>query len=252
MSSYGVIKHQHTSLQFSDPRHQQEHDVRNLFAKGKAFPVKTGTESGDDNALHDLMGFYAKKHNHVLAVAQGNWVAVDRDIIKPRSFKKGRIFVVGNDHLYGPQRDREFPTIKFRHQDERMGIFSVAGFHYSTHGKLPNDPNWDTNRMYARKIAQWGVHAGEGDKIALGAGDFNMVDSIPQQDWAFGGNFTSMGDEMKQYPSTGHGPIDGFISFDNDGRVKPKKLEVLNDNKLQMFTDHYVIRGTWSIRHLKL
>lgn len=253
MSTYGVLKHQHTSLQFSDPKHQQEHDVRVLFAKGEKFPIKTGTESGTDNALHDLVAHYAKKHNHVIQHAQGNWVAVDRDIIKPRSRPhKDKIFVVSNDTLFGRQHDREFPTIQFVHADERMGIFGVAGFHYSTHGRLPLDPNWDTNMMYAGNIAEWMEHAARGTNIALGAGDFNMVDKLPKQDWAFGEGFTSMADELNKYPNTGHGPIDGFVSYDKDKRVKAKKLEVLTDNRLHMFSDHYVCRGTWSIRHLKI
>lgn len=253
MSTYGVLKHQHTSLQFSDPKHQQEHDVRTLFAKGERYPIKTGTESGRDNALFELVDHYAKKHNHTVVHAQGNWVAIDKKIIKKGSRpKKDKIFVVRNDVLFGHQADREFPTIQFKHADDRMGVIAVAGFHYSTHGRLPHDPNYDTNMMYAGKIAKWMEHAARGNNIAIAAGDFNMVDKLPRQDWAFGEGFTSMADILKQYQSTGHGPIDGFVKFDNDKRVKAKKYEVLADNKLHLFTDHYVIRGTWSVRHLKL
>lgn len=184
MSTYGVLKHQHTSLQFSDPPRQQEHDVRKLFAKGEKFPIKTGTESGRDNALFDLVDHYAKKHNHIVHHGQGNWVAIDREIIKPKSRpKKDRIHVVRNDVLFGQQADREFPTIQFIHADPRMGVFGVAGFHYSTHGKLPHDPNYDTNMMYAGKIAKWMEEAARGTNIAIGAGDFNMVDKMPRQDW---------------------------------------------------------------------
>ena len=247
-----VLKHQHTSLQFSDPPRQQKHDVETLFEKGKAFPLKTGTESGDDNALFELVEEYADKHNHLLARRQGNWVAVDRDIIKRGSSRRGHIFVASNNILSGPQRNREFPYISFTHTDERMGRISVAGFHYSTHGRLPLDPNWDTNKRYADKIAEWMQEFGKGKDIALGAGDFNMIDVFKRQDWAFGGPFTSMADELGHYQNTGHGPIDGFVSFDRDARVRAKRLQVLADNELHMFTDHYVCRGTWDVRHLKV
>lgn len=251
MTSYGVIKHQHTSLQYSDTEPQMRHDVRTLFEKGKQFPVKTGTESGPDNPLYDIVEEFAKKFDHALVRYRANWVAVDRDIIKRNSARKGRIFVADNARLTGRQHDRGFPTLSFTHKDERMGRIHVAGFHYSTHGRLPNDPNYDTNKLYAEKIALWMQEAAKGTDIALGAGDFNMIDKFPRQDWAFGEPFTSMGDELSKYPNTGHGPIDGFVSYDGDKRVKAKKLEVLADNKLKMFTDHYVLRGTWSVRHLK-
>lgn len=251
--TYGTLKHQHSSLQFNDPERQQRHDVKTIFERGKGFPVKSGTESGDDNALFDLIEEFSKKFNHFLSVRQGNWVAVDRDIIKPNTSRRDHIFVVKNDVLTGHQRNREFPYVTFRHVDERMGRISVAGFHYSTHGRLPLDPNYDTNKLYAEKIGDWMREFGEGqDQIATGAGDFNMLDMIKRQDWAFGDEFTSMGDELDKYPNTGHGPIDGFVSYDGDRRVKAKKFEVFSDNRLRLFTDHYLIRGTWQIRHLKV
>lgn len=246
-----VLKHQHSSLQFSDPEGQQEHDVRTLFAKGKAYPIKTGTESGTDNPLRGLLEKYARENDHSFHARQGNWVAVDRNIIKKGTVRKSFVHVINNDTLFGKQADREFPTLSFTHEDERMGRFVIAGFHYSTKGRLPRDPNWDTNRLYARKISDWMEKATEKGIIALGAGDFNMVDIIRRQDWAFGENFTSMADELKDWANTGHGPIDGFISYDAEKRVKPKKFQVLEDNQLKMFTDHFVCRGTWTIKHLK-
>ena len=251
MSSYTALRHQHTSLQFSDTPEQQEKDVKKLFEKGQSFPIKTGTESGSDNALFELVEFYAKKFDHILNRAQGNWVAVDRSIIKKRSQRRGHVFVVDNDKLVGRQNHRDFPWIQFEHVKPGVGVIAVAGFHYSTRGRLPMDPNHDTNKLYAEKIARWMEEFAKGSRIALGAGDFNMIDKVRNQDWAFGHGFTSMGDELKRYPNTGHGPIDGFVSWDHDGRVKAKKLVVLDDSEMHMHTDHFVLRGTWSIRHMK-
>jgi hypothetical protein len=250
--SSSVLKHQHSSLQYSDPEGQQRHDLKKIFEKGKQFPIKTGTESGSDNANYDLVEEFAKKFNHALVRYRANWVAVDRDIIKRNSVRKERIFVVDNSRLSGRGHDRGFPALGFTHVDERMGRIHVAGFHYSTHGRLPHDPNWDTNKMYAEMIEKWMEDSAKGTDIAIGAGDFNMIDKFKRQDWAFGGDFTSMGDELDQYPNTGHGPIDGFVSYDGDRRVKAKRFEALNDNRFKLFTDHYLIRGTWDVRHLKL
>lgn len=251
MSTYTALRHQHSSLQFSDTPNQQEADVKKLFAQGGAYPVKSGTESGTDNPLRELVEHYAKKHDHLLKAKQGNWVAVDRAIIAKRSQRTGSEFVVKNDVLTGHQADREFPWIQFTHAKPGVGRIAVAGFHYSTHGKLPNDPNWDTNKMYAGEIADWMLSMAKGTNIALGAGDFNMLDNMKIQDWAFGENFTSMADELGMHPNTGHGPIDGFVSCDSDKRVSAKKLVVIGDKKLHMYTDHFIVRGTWSIRHIK-
>lgn len=251
MSNYTVLRHQHSSLQFSDNPGQQEEDVAKLFMKGQHYPVKTGTESGPDNPLRDLVEFYAKKYNHLLSRVQGNWVAVDRDIIKKGSQRRGDIFVAHSRVLTGHQANRAFPWLQFTHVKPGVGRIAVAGFHYSTKGRHPSDPNHDTNELYARKIEEWMKEKAEGTNIALGAGDFNMVDSMKKQDWAFGGGFTSMADELKTYFNTGHGPIDGFVSYDADRRVKAKKLIVLDDDKLFMHTDHFVARGAWSIRHLR-
>ena len=246
-----VLKHQHTSLQFSDGRELQIKDVEQLFKKGKAFPLKSGTESGKETASRNALIECAKDYGHAIKFGQSNWVAVDRSIVKKRSLKSDTVFVVSNDKLVGPQHDRDFPFISFTHVDARLGRISVAGFHYSTKGRLPGDPNNDTNELYARKIAEWMRKVARGTNIALGAGDFNMVDKLEKQDWAFGHPFTSMADELGKYKNTGHGPIDGFVSFDKDGRVKAKKFQVLTDKDMRMFSDHYVCRGTWTVRHLK-
>lgn len=246
-----VLKHQHTSLQFSDARDSQVADVEKLFAKGKAFPLKSGTEAGRETASHKALVECAQDYGHAIKFGSSNWVAVDKAIVKKGSLKKDTVFVVSNDTLVGHQHDRDFPFITFTHADERLGRISVAGFHYSTKGRLPGDPNNDTNEMYAAKIAEWMRKTARGTAISLGAGDFNMIDSLAKQDWAFGRPFTSMADELGKYKNTGHGPIDGFVSFDKDGRVKAKKFEVLTDKDLHLFTDHYVCRGTWTVRHLK-
>jgi len=246
-----VLKHQHGSFQFSDTRNQQVSDIEKFFAKGKAFPIKSGTETGRETASRKAIIECAKDYNHAVKFGRSNFVAVDRTIVKKGSLRSDAVFVVANDRLTGHQHDRDFPFISFTHADERLGRISVAGFHYSTKGREEGDPNADTNEMYAAKIASWMNEKAKGTAIALGAGDFNMLDNLKRQDWAFGRPFTSMADELGKYRNTGHGPIDGFVSFDKDGRVSAKKFEVLTDKDLHLFTDHYLCRGTWTVRHLK-
>lgn len=247
-----VLKTQHVSLQFNDDRDQQKHDVEKLFSKGKQFPIKTGTEAGPEEGNDNLefLKKFSKEFNHVLHAAAGNWIAVDKSIIEPGSIKRGKIFVAPSGDLFGRMHDRVFPTLSFNHINPRIGRVSQAAAHYPTKGQTKSRPNFNVNVDYAKKIERWMKNANSRGALSFVNGDFNMPDDI--LDWAFGLGWTSMADELKAWKNTGHGPIDGFASLDKDKRVKAKKFQVLGDGELKMFTDHFVCRGTWTIRHLKL
>ena len=246
-----VLRVQHTSLQFSDKPEQQKHDVRQLFVTGKKFPIKTGTEGGSDNASYRWLKYFGKEFNHAVHIVRGNWIAIDRDIIEPKSLDRGQEFVIKNDFVVGRMHDRILTTVEFDHRDPRIGHIGVGPAHYPTKGRLPVDPNNDVNELYADKIAAWMKDAAKGSAIAFVHGDFNMLDNKKRQDWSFGNNWTSMADELKAWKNTGHGPIDGFASYDNDGRVSARSFRVLDDSDVKMFSDHFVVRGAWNVKHLK-
>lgn len=247
-----TLRMQHTSLQFSDTAEQQKHDVRQLFISGKDYPIKTGTEGGAETATYDWLRYFGKEFKHSVHVVRGNWIAVDQRIIKNGTFKRGEVFVAKNDIIVGKMHDRLLATVEFEHQDPRMGHIAVGCAHYATKGQRPGDPNYDINKRYAERINTWMKNNAQGSDLAFVNGDFNMVDSLPGQDWAFGGHWTSMADELKAWENTGHGPIDGFASYDRDGRVSAKDFDVLRDGQVRMFSDHYVVRGEWKVKHLNL
>lgn len=245
-----MLRMQHTSLQFSDTKAQQTHDMEAIFEKGKSFPIKTGTESGPDNANYELIKKFAKEYNHVLSIVRENWVAIDRAIMKPNTSKKGSVFVTSNDNIATPMHDAYFATLGFTHIDPRVGRINVAGLHYPIKGATPGTPNYNVNKLYSRRVAEWMARVGKGSALAFANGDFNMDDRL--LDLALGQNFTSMADLLGNHQNTGHGPIDAFTKYDRDGRVKANRFVVLDDREQKMFTDHYVLRGVWSIRHLKI
>lgn len=248
-----VLRVQHTSLQYSDTKAQQEHDVRQLFVRGQRFPIKTGTEGSADTFSHDALRYIgSREFNHAVHIVRGNWIAVDRDIIEPKSLDRGQEFVIKNDFVVGRMHDRILATVEFDHRNPRIGHIGVGSAHYPRRGRLPSDPNNDVNELYADVIAKWMQETAKGPNLAFVHGDFNMLDNKKRQDWSFGNNWTSMADELKAWANTGHGPIDGFASYDRDGRVKAKKFWVLDDSELKMFSDHYVVRGVWEVGHLKL
>lgn len=244
---------QASSLQFSDNPGQQKRDISDLFLHGEAYPIKTGTEAGLDaagrNKNREYLEEFAGKYNHIFHVVRSNWIAIDRDIIKRGSVDKGQVFVVSNDELDGHMQDRVMCTVEFDHVDDRVGRIAQGAAHYPTRGARPGDPNHQANVTYAKKIEEWLRDAAKGSAIGFVNGDFNMNDK--KLDWSFGRDFTSMADELKAWQNTGHGPIDGFCSYDRDGRVKAKRFNVMNDSEFFQFSDHYVCRGVWDVRHLK-
>jgi len=245
------LRVQHTSLQFSDKPAQQLHDVNLLFSNGGAYPIKTGTEAGGigGNKNKEYLHDFAEKFNHVINFAADTWVAVDKRIIEPGTVEKDDLFLASNDDMVGHGQNRVMATLKFQHINELVGEINQGSVHYATRGRKRGEPNYDINKQCAEKIHRWMVENGRGSALAFVNGDFNMPDRT--LDWALGGNFTSMADELEAWQMTGHGPIDGFASYDNDGRVKAKRFTVLDDTELMMFSDHYYCQGVWVVTHKK-
>lgn len=250
-----TLKFQHSSLQFSDTSAQQEQDIRDLFVHGGAFPIKTGTEAGPDARSHNMnrthLQRFAKEHNHRLGFFRDNWIAVDQAIIQRGTLEFGSVFVADNDETVGAGHDSGFVTASFVHQDPRIGEVNVAACHYPTKGRTPRDPNYDVNERYADLLGRWARRVGKGSALVFVAGDFNMPFGKPQ-DVFFGNPLTSAPDELRKIEGTGHGPIDGVASYDRDGRVSAKWVNVLTDREFFQHSDHLVVRTAFSVRALKV
>lgn len=244
-----TLKMQLTPLQYSDNKSQQQRDALQVFSKGKQFPIKFGTESGPETDLHDFLRRFAQDFEHVLHFARGNWIAVDRSIIQKGSVKRGQIFSVDNAKIDGHMHDRVIPTLAFTHIDPRIGRIALAGTQYARRGRTLVQPNSDVNHKIADDIGEWMRSAGSKSAMAFLAGDFNMLDNVKKQDWAFGNEFTSIADQLKKYQNTGHGPIDGFCSYNRDRRVTAKWHKVLDDRESPRFSDHYVSQCAWNVKH---
>jgi len=246
------LKMQHSSLQFSDKPKQQRRDLRDLFSLGKRFEVKTGTEAGksDTNKNREYLKHFAELYNHRIHFAADNWIAVHRDIIRPNTWDTGHVFAVDNEETKGRGHDTVMATVHFEHVEDGFGEVNIGACHYPTQGRKPGDPNWDENRTAAEKFGAWLEDVAQGSALGFINGDFNMADPI--SDWAFGENFTSMADELHDYEGTGHGPIDGFTSYDRDGRVSAAAFRVLDDREFFQHSDHFVCRGVWNVRSLKV
>lgn len=247
------LRFQHASLQFSDAPAQQASDIRDLFQRGGKFPIKTGTEAGKDKDRNDNqtnLRIQAKEHDHSLGFFRGNWIAIDRAIIKPGTLAYGSVFVADNDEVAGPGHDSGFCTASFIHADPRIGEVNVAACHYPTKGRLPRDPNYRINERYADYLGSWAKRVGKGQALVFVAGDFNMPFG-ERQDVFFGNPLTSAPDELRKIENTGHGPIDGVASYDRDRRVSAHRVNVLTDREFFQHSDHLVVRTVFNIKPLK-
>lgn len=249
MTDY-VLAMSHLSLRYSDAPKKQAHDVAKLFEVSEDCPIKTGTEAGLDrtgfNTNRANLIKQAHIHNHALVFAADNWMAVSRKIIKPGSSRKrSRVFVADNKETYGRGHDSVFPTFSFVHADDAVGRINLAAVHYPVNGASPRDPNHHINLRYSRKIGKWMDVAGAGEDLAFVNGDFNMNDLL--FDWSFFGKFTSIADQLNKHRNTGHGPIDGFASYNGDSRVTAKRFQVFNDKSEFFHTDHHWARAEWLI-----
>lgn len=242
------LRMQHSSLQATDRPNQQRRDVDAIFKGAEDLPIKSGTESGPETALHEALKEAAADYNHRIIFGRGNWIAVDREIIKKNTVNARTHFVASNRDVVGPGHDLVFPTFEFDHVDDGIGRVGHAAVHLATKGSRPGDPNFLVNGLYVSAATKWMTEAAKGSAIAFISGDFNSNDK--HLNWPRTRAWTSMGDELRQWPNTGHGPIDGFGSFNKDGRVSAVHMRVLNDEALPLFSDHFVVRGTWSIQHL--
>lgn len=240
----------HFSLQYSDSPKQQVFDAEKIFAYAEAKETDwvTGTEAGEVD-LWAIVREAGTKHGYQMHRSRGNWVAVRQSIIKKGSWEVGDVFVMDNDNVDGHGHDPDFPWVTFEHRAKGVGVISIAAIHYPTSGRIPSNPNHWVNKAYAEKLSKWGKEKAQGRDLAFVHGDFNMPDQN-QIDLFFDGPFTTYGDELKKWPTTGHGPIDAMATWDSDGRVKVLTYDVLDDKIFFLNTDHFGIEGTISVELL--
>lgn len=249
------IRMGHFSGQFSDTDKQHTEDANKLFLRAKKQNLKwvTGTEAGAGS------GNWAEALKKAAAAngfrffthpSQDSWVAVRNNFIKGGwETHVGEIIVPGKAEEHTSKR-----IIAVGFDTHELGRFYVAPGHFLTRGQPnPDNPAWsknlEKNKAIAEALGEYAEKVGRGTNLFFYAGDNNIND---REDDVFLGeaNLTTLGDELKKWENTGHGPIDVIASSDADLRVKPKSFEVFNDKELHFHTDHFYIEGAFSIRKL--
>lgn len=249
------LKSAHASLQYSDTAKQQRADAELIFKRCRERGIAwiTGTEAGETQ-LWEIVLEAATKYGYRTNRMRGNWVAVDKEIIKKGTWKEGDVHLgIDNDDVVGHGHDPAFPWASFEHKTEGVGRITVCGIHYPTKGRLPKDPNFWVNRKYAEALGAWAKKHGAGSNLVFIGGDFNMPvgpASRKLPDIFFDQPFTSASEELGKFENTGHGPIDHIASYDHDARVKALAWRVYNDKELFLNTDHFYVEADFEVRLL--
>lgn len=262
------------SLQFSDTDAQHTADITKIFARAqkRGVAIVMGTEAGPGagNMSAELVRIGSEHGYRVWCpsakrrpAAEGGttdcWIAVKRDLIKG-NWEKGFIPAIpGSRSLYAaqginPDSLPRWGTKGLVHVsfDSVLGRVHVGAGHYLTKARRPGSvvrgvDHWEWNKKFAGVISDWAVENGAGaDSIVIYGGDQNMADSLnkePQGDTFFGGPLTSLGDELKKWENTGHGPIDVIATYDGDRRVKAAYWRVLDDEEFFLHGDHFLCEG---------
>ena len=240
----------HVSLQFSDTVAQMEADTEKIFSRARRRNVTgiTGTEAGEDK-LWNCVKASAKKYGYRLKRYRSNWIAIDKEAIKNKSWTSGFVFVIDNDRTVGKGHDSAFPWVTFIHSDERVGKINLGAGHYPTQGRTPDEPNYWVNKLYAEKLQAWGEEKAKGTSLVFFGCDFNMP--FNKTDPLFGGDFANCWNDTNNFPGTGHGCIDALCRWTKDGRVSTLRARTFNDKQLFLNTDHFPVEVTYLVQALK-
>jgi hypothetical protein len=233
----------HVSMQYSDTPDQMRADADKIFhrAKERRFAWVTGTEASEE-PLGGILRAAAFAAGFVFHVARGQWIAVNREIIRGH-ITTGYVPVLESTEGKGRHSDRGITWVGF--DDVDLGHTTIGCGHQLTDGRKPGDPNYALNMRYSRAIAAWGREVGKGSALVFYNGDQNINDRT--DDTFHGGPFTSIADALKDWQDTGHGPIDVIASSDRDKRVAAVRFEAFPDNKFRLNTDHFFTVGVFEV-----
>jgi hypothetical protein len=249
-AEYVMVKGGHLSGQFGDPSPQQRHDANAIFKRARAHGILwfTGTEAGNP-AIITALTAAAEMYHFRLSIKRESWIAVDRDFIK-KGFAQHFVPVVESSEGHGRHSDRGIFYVEF--DTENIGHVVLGTWHQLTDGREPGGPNYALNLRLMNAVDEWVREQGAETNLVFCGADQNDNDRVA--DTFKGAPLTSLADELHKYEDTheggGNAVIDVMASYDGDKRVEGKDLIVDDDSEFKLFTDHYLLVGTWRVRVL--
>lgn len=241
----------HVSMQFSDSKRQKVADAQAIFDRAVRRKVHwiTGTEAGQED-LRTALRDAAATHGYRFTEFKSNWIAVVKTAVAKGTWKTEDFTIVPNDLTVGAGHDTSLTVVQFDHEPVGSQV-TVMCSHYPRFGRPDaKDPvyrvNLEWNKKTADFIGEKAKEYGKGKSLVFYGGDQNIPDT--HSDTFLGNPLTSLADELHEYPSTGHGPIDVIASYDNDGRVTGRYWRALSDKKFPLNTDHFACEGGFTVK----
>lgn len=240
----------HASLEVFDTDRQHTHDLEKLFGLGLG--ILTGTEAGSHsgNTPEELIRC-AEKYDYALSQTSrfDSWVAVKRDNMVKGTFEKGSNLVIKASSEYDPKPSGKWGArgiVWAKYKDVDCGWITVGSIHLLTAKNAGAQIKLATDEEFEKKALTFGRTHGKGEQLVFLNADFNNKLKLINP---FGETpFTLCWTELKVWPDTGHGTIDGIASWDLDGRVKCDRAFVRNDQNFFLHTDHFLVRADYEIK----
>lgn len=238
----------HFSSRFSLTDKQHLEDFDRVLSRGYHFI--TGTEAGPGAGnTREALKIAAAKYGYRVSSSPrfDGWLAVREDLIKPGSWSKEEIFVFdGSAKIPGDQAGKWGPKglvgASFILNKYEVPV-AIAAAHFLTLGGAGPELKKESDKAHNLAIRDWSASHQEG--FAFVGVDFNLNDKVRD---VFGGiaPFLTAADEVKNWPGSGHGPIDGIARRKTDRSVATS-WKALPDNVFPLHSDHFLCEAAFTI-----
>lgn len=232
----------HISMQFNDSVAQKRADAEKIFKElsEKGFWWVTGTEALE-RATKQALKLAADKYGFAIYFAKGGdeWAAVNRKVAKKGTIKgtTGPTIIQGKAKVHAAKKVH---TLEF--ENEEIGHVTVI----PVHNVAKIDVAGQKKLMTA--VGRVATKHAAGKKLVFMGTDANVQDKL--HDITYDNGFQSCWDDLKKYPSTGHGTIDAICRWLKDTRVRVVNAVSKDDKEFFLNTDHYFVVCRFAVQKL--
>lgn len=238
-----MVRVAHVSMQFSDSVRQKKADAEAIFKELTENHIwwVTGTEALETSTRQALKAS-ATKYGWWIYFGSGTdtWAAVNLKVARKGSINgfTGPVVVPGRKGKNPAKK-----TVRVGFVNDDLGKFEI----YPVHNLLSDTPEAQKKHMQAigKDAEKWAA----GPALGFMGADGNVQDK--DHDATFGNGFITCWDELKKYPSTGHGTIDYICRWTDDKRVRLFNAVSRGDKSFPLHVDHFPVFAAYVVKKLK-
>lgn len=258
------IKAAHTSLNTFATRKQKKEDLFAIFDRAvkEGYWWITGTEAGPGSGYtRRNLPRIAKKHGYVIAMGEKSdtWIAVDGCRIQGGLVSGNMKLIPGAKAVKDPHPYSQKNLTWIRWNNSDLGAITVGAFHLLTKGSKPGQAQKDkpgdpvdhfaTNENAIEEMGLFMRKRVSREGLGFLGGDANRY--LRNEESFREAGFTCAWDEVRSWPNTGHGCIDGQFRWNSPRRsARAVKARALNDEKFALNSDHYLIEATYLVEQI--